>query len=159
MVDTKIVSATEDWLMENFNISAEDGSKISATWLDAGEKADTLLVAPAMGVARRFYRYFAETMVASGYSVCTFDYRGMNRVDVESLKATTGSLTYWGRYDLDAAINAAASRRPAGRLYLIAHSFGAQMIGFAKSHFRLSAAICYASAHGYYRHWPESEHG
>ena len=142
---------------EEIQIETADGLSLAGTHYLAGGSDEVIVMASAMGVPRQYYKRFAAVAVESGFSVMTFDYRLIG-ADVADLKSAEGSLTDWGRYDLAAVIECASSGSSQRDVYLVAHSVGGQMLGFASSHSKIQAALCHASAHGYYKNWPASEH-
>lgn len=117
-----------------------DGVCIAGDFFSADGARARLIIAPAMGIPRRFYRRLADWLADHGIEVIIFDYR-----------ATPGALMAdWGRLDIDAVISGCSDERP---LFLLGHSCGGQLAGLAPSVERLDGLIFMAAQSGYWAHW------
>jgi predicted alpha/beta hydrolase len=116
-----------------------DGCRIDASRYCGGERA-AVLIAPALGVPRRFYEPFARFLAGRGYDVLTIDYRGTSGsgqgCDVAAIR-----LVDWGRLDLDAALRHLWSESKATRRVLVGHSLGGQLPGLTAESEGLSAMV------------------
>lgn len=108
-------------------ITCADGTAIEASRYCGGDRA-AVLIAPALGVPRRFYQPFAQFLAGAGYDVLSIDYRGIGDsgrgCDVSSIR-----LVDWGRLDVDAALRWLWENSKAQRRVLVGHSLGGQLPG------------------------------
>lgn len=106
----------------------------------------------ATGVPRRYYEAFAAYMAGRGFTVLTFDYRG-----IAGSRPTPGApaprMLDWAQQDCVAAQGWLAQQFPALTPTLVCHSFGGQVLGLMPQGERISAALCIASQHGWWRNW------
>ena len=58
-------------------VLADDGARLDADLVAPAAPRRAALLAPALGVPRRFYRPFAEFLAAEGVAVLAVDYRGV----------------------------------------------------------------------------------
>lgn len=132
-------------------IETADGYPLAATFHEGG--ADAIVIASAMGVARRYYDAFARFFREHGYSVLTFDYRGIGESRPPSLRGFQATLRDWGTLDIAAAIGWLQQRKPRS-LALVGHSAGGQLVPFAHNAAALGRMVFVAAQSGYWRNWP-----
>ena len=127
-----------------------DGTNINACFFESPAAKGAILVGCATAVRQRFYRPFARWLVGEGYSVLTFDYRGIGE--------STGALPLshckarkqdWGEQDIPAALDWLAARCPKLTLSLVGHSAGGLLIGLAPNHARLRNIVALGCSTGY----------
>lgn len=118
----------------------------------SGEPWAVALLAPAMGVARRFYRPLAEHLAGCGVAALVPDYRGMGDSHEAPAGATEIDLVTWGERDLPAAMETLAARWPGVPRVWIGHSVGGQLLGLYAGP-EIHAALLVASQSGHWRHW------
>jgi predicted alpha/beta hydrolase len=129
--------------MTEVQIPTSDGITLSGT-LYEGAGNDAIVIAGAMGAPRRYYNAFAMFAAERGYSVLTFDYRGMG----ES-KHKGARLSDWGKLDIAAAIEFMKPRR----ILLVAQSVGGQVAGLAPNLGDVDGMVFVAVQSGYWKHW------
>jgi predicted alpha/beta hydrolase len=133
-------------------LTAEDGYPLGATLYGSGSRA--VLVMSATGVPQSYYAKFAGYLAERGFTVLTFDYRGIGRSLPDELR---GDVRKVGARMRDwALLDAAAAFRflPQSKLLVVGHSFGGQAIGLLPEPERIAAALVVGSQSGYWRHWP-----
>lgn len=158
-------------------VAADDDFELAATLFEPGESgkdpddADppgrgaqdaaaaplprTVLIAAATGVPRQFYRRFARWLARErGFTVLTWDWRGIGGSRPDSLRGFEATMRDWGEKDLTGAIRWAAERNPDHTLVGVGHSFGGQGIGLAPNRDRIQRLVTVAVQTGYYGHWP-----
>jgi len=64
-----------------------------------------VLIGPATGIKRQFYRAFAEHLAEQGYVVLSFNNRGIGDSLSGAIKNSNASLQEWGELDMSAAIS------------------------------------------------------
>lgn len=143
------LAAPEATAVEAVTLEASDGFQLAATRFAArGERVGSIVVASATGVGQQFYRRFAEYASACGFSVLTFDYRGIGRSRPASLMGFDVELLDWGRRDLAAAIDAMADE--GAPVFVVGHSIGGQALGLAPNHERVSGCYTFGTGTGWH---------
>jgi predicted alpha/beta hydrolase len=122
----------------------------------AGAPKASVIVPCAMGVVQNFYARFAEWLASQGYSVTTFDYRGIGLSAPASLRGFHVNILDWAREDCAAVIDFVCARHPGVPLYWIGHSLGGQLIGLIPNREHIARVISVAAGSGYWRAnaWP-----
>ena len=129
-----------------------DGVEISARFYGEGSsRKGAVLVVPAMGTPQSYYQPFATWLASQGYTVATFDYRGIGASRPGRLAGFRANILDWARLDCAAVMDALAAHAPVAPLYWIGHSLGGQILPFVPNHARLSKAVMVASGSGYWR--------
>jgi predicted alpha/beta hydrolase len=83
-----------------------------------------------MGVSQDYYAEFAHWLAERGYSVVTFDYRGMGHSRHGSLRGFKADIFDWAKLDCSTAMEALEERFPDTPIYWIGHSLGGQILPF-----------------------------
>lgn len=114
-----------------------------------------VLVNAATGVRQEYYAKFATYLLERGFTVLTYDYRGIGR----SLHGRLGDLRdarmrHWGEHDAGGALAFLEYVAPGEKPCAIGHSFGGQAFGLMPGNDRIVSAIAVGSQSGYWRHWP-----
>lgn len=139
--------------VEAITLIASDGFPLAATRFAARvERVGSIVVASATGVGQQFYRRFAEYASARGFSVLTFDYRGIGRSRPASLKGLDVDLLDWGRRDLAAAIDAMADG--GAPVFGVGHSIGGHAFGLAPNHAAVAKFYTFGTGTGWYGWMP-----
>lgn len=120
-------------------IACADGCGIAATRHAGGDRA-AILIAPALGVPRRFYDPLAQYLAGRGHDVLTIDYRGIG-TSGSDIDASSIRLVDWGRLDVDAALRWLWEHSKARRRLLIGHSLGGQLPGLTPESEGLAALV------------------
>lgn len=135
----------------DLTLPARDGVQLAATLFEpATPNGGAVLLNSGTGIPRQFYSAFAAHLASHGFTVLTYDYRGIG----QSQSPTEATMEQWGRIDQASMIDHLAWLRPGGSLGLIGHSFGGQVLGLADNIARIDAAVLICSQSGYWRHWP-----
>ncbi len=114
----------------------------------------TLIINPAIGVKRKLYRDFATFMAQQDTTVVLYNYRGMEDGTKDLPPDIMLSAEAWGRVDQSAVINWVTSELKPDQLFLLGHSIGGQLLGFADSCDAVDGLVHIASQKGDYRLWP-----
>lgn len=112
-----------------------------------------VIIASAMGVKQEFYQNFAQFLANSGVSVLTFDYSGIGHSLYGPIKNLQVNAADWGRNDLEQVIQYAQFSYPKAKHIIIGHSIGGQLIGLAKSSYKLDKIILVSSQSGFWKYW------
>jgi predicted alpha/beta hydrolase len=144
---------TESCTSEHLTLTCTDGQQIAATlYLPQQSNGLSLLINGATGVPRGYYNAFAAFQAANGFTVLTYDYRG-----IAESKPTPGApaprMLDWAQQDMAAAMQCLAQRFPTLTPTLVGHSFGGQVLGLVPQSESLAAIVTIASQHGHWRNW------
>ncbi|MDP1965797.1 MAG: alpha/beta fold hydrolase [Reyranella sp.] len=132
-------------------LAARDGTKLAATlFASRTPNGGAILINSGTGIARQFYATFAGHLSERGFTVLTYDYRGIGG----SEKPPSATMEQWGGVDQASMIDHLASLVPGAPRAVIGHSFGGQVLGLADNIRELSAAVLICSQSGHWRHWP-----
>src|SRR5436853_203498 len=135
---------------EPFEIQARDGHRLGATlFRPAAGNGRALQINAAAGVKQEYYGKFAAYLAERGFSVLTFDYRGIGRSG--SFRLKNARMRDWAELDAAAALDFLAQTK--SKLMAIGHSFGGQSFALIPGAERLAAALAVGSQSGYWRHW------
>jgi predicted alpha/beta hydrolase len=115
------------------------------------EPRASVIVSAAMGVPQTFYGPFAEWLSQQGFSVITFDYRGIGLSAPPSLRGYAVTLMDWGRQDCAAVIDFVKAKQPHAPLYWVGHSLGGQLLGLIPNRAQIERAMTVGTGNGYWR--------
>lgn len=129
-------------------LEAADGYPIAATLFDGGDKA--VLVMPATGVPQAYYAKFATYLAGRGFTVLTFDYRGIGRSLRGDIRKVDARMRDWALLDAARAFDFLDGES----VSIVGHSFGGQAVGLLPHPARIARVLVVGSQSGYWRHWP-----
>ncbi|MBY5991928.1 alpha/beta fold hydrolase [Ferrimonas balearica] len=131
-----------------------DGQGLGATFFHPpGEVLGGVLIAPALGVSREYYRHLAGHLAESGYRVLTLDYRGVGESRLTAQRPQQVGLLDWARQDLSAALAALQARLEGLPLFWLGHSCGGQLLGLVPGAEQLDGAITVGSSVPHWRYY------
>lgn len=131
-----------------------DHVSLAGQVLRAEQGKAVVLINPATATNTAYYLPFANFLVAHGYHVMLWNYRGYCESRLTDIKHSDFTYADIGNYDIPAAINQAKALFPDLPLYCIGHSAGGQQIGFTETSQQLSGLIAVAVSAGYAGHMP-----
>lgn len=135
----------------DLTLAARDRTKLAATLFEpAAPNGGAILINSGTGIPRQFYAAFAGHLASRGFTVLTYDYRGIGG----SEKPATATMEEWGGVDQASMIDHLASFAPGTQRAVIGHSFGGQVLGLADNIGDLRAAVLICTQSGHWRHWP-----
>ena len=132
----------------DFTLEASDGYPLAATLY--GDAPRHAIVHGATGVPRRFYAPFAQALAARGFSVLTYDYRGVGGSRPASLRGFEARMRDWALLDMQASLDWVRARG-ATRIAFVGHSFGGQVAGLLERADAVSGMLTVSSQSGYWR--------
>lgn len=134
-----------------------DGVLLKGYWFEAKAPKGAVLVNPGTATQTLFYKRFCEFLVAHGYHVMLWNYRGFCESKAGSLKGQNYLFSDIGRYDIPAAIDEIQSRTP-GHLpiFCVGHSAGGQQFGFAHNAHVIKGLVTAGTSAGYFPDMPLS---
>lgn len=109
-------------------------------------------MAPGSGIPRRFYFDFCGYFADQGYTVLTWDWRGIGDSAPDSLKGFDADMMDWATLDQPAALDwlYADCGLP---ITAVGHSFGGQVFGLYEYPQRFHQLILLAAGNAYWRMW------
>jgi len=135
--------------------AARDGYRLAGTlYRPATSNRRAVLIQAATGVRQEYYGKFAAYLASRGFSVLTFDYRGIGRSRPPLLRGFAARMRDWVDKDIAGALDYLARATNGARLIGIGHSFGGQVFGLVPGNERYVAAMAVGSQSGYWGHWP-----
>jgi len=136
------------------SILTPDGYTLAATLYEP-EKSNgrAVLVNSAMGVKRGYYHKYAAFLASNGFTVLTYDYRGVGGSRPPSLRKSKARLHDWGVHDQTAAIAWLCDHYPDHKLLIVGHSVGGQILGLTPHNQHIAGILTAASQSGYWRGW------
>jgi len=145
-------------IVRDCRIPALDGLPLGATVFEPAGPRPTrdrraVFMASATGVKRERYRAFALHLARLGWSVVTFDYRGIGDSRSGDLKSLDHTMFEWGSKDIAGVIDWIEATWAPSRIAAVAHSIGGQMLPFAPNAGRVDALLAIGSQKGYWKIW------
>lgn len=107
-----------------------------------------------MGVPKYYYTKFARFLAGRGFTVITYDYRGIGGSRPKSLRSFQPRYQDWGALDARAVVRWATDSLKPHQMYSICHSGGAQILGLVPEIETHTGLVTIASPSGAWRHWP-----
>lgn len=140
-------------------IAAPDGQHLAASLFEPGADAPprnglSVQINAATGVPRRYYATFASFLATRGFTVLTYDYRGIAGSRRQTAGAPAPRMLDWGRIDMPAAFAWLRQNRPGLVPCVIGHSFGGQILGLLPEAGSIAAVATIGAQQGYWRNWP-----
>lgn len=136
------------------HLPCQDGFVLSGHFWHASQTPalGTVIVNPATGVLAKYYHYYARFLAGRGFSVLTYDYRGIGLSRPGKLPGNAIRWRDWGSLDFDAAVTWARRRDPEGPLIVVGHSIGGFLPGFARNARKVDR---YLTVGAQYAYWPD----
>ena len=139
-------------------IPASDGyGLVGSLFRPTGDLNRTVVVAPAMGVGQTFYCSFARFLAGRGFTVLTFDYRGIGASAHEHARLSNAGLYDWARRDIPGVLSWATAQHPGHRLLYVGHSVGTQLLGVTPDIQKIQGLVSVTAPNGYWRLWSGRE--
>ncbi len=120
--------------MEKLIISTKDQYQLSAH-IFKPEKSNEkiILINSATGVKQQVYFSFAQFFAEQGFTVITYDYRGIGLSKPEKMRNFKASMRTWGSKDFKKLTEFVIENFPDYQKFCIGHSVGALIIGMNKN--------------------------
>jgi predicted alpha/beta hydrolase len=139
-------------------IPATDGCRlIGSLFKPRNDFRRAVIIAPAMGVGQTYYHPFARFLADRGFTVLTFDYRGIGASAREPARSSRARLYHWGRADIAGVLAWMAKLQSNDRLLYIGHSVGTQLLGLTPAVEKIQGLVAVTAPKGYWRLWPSGE--
>ncbi len=142
---------TNMYSMKTINITTSDHVQLTLEQL-GDDCQTTLVINSAIGVKRKLYHALAEFLNEHDIAVVLYNFRGME--DQQNLDQVSSNAESWGQQDQSAVIDWAKEQLKPEKLYVLGHSIGGQLVGFAHNFDQVDGVIHVASQKGDKRLWP-----
>ncbi len=117
-------------MMNSVILAASDGYPVHTTvFVPAHPASKVLLINSATGVRQHVYFSFAEFFCQQGFTVITYDYRGIGLSKPERLRNFQASMRVWGTHDYRAVTQYIQEKFPDHQKFCLGHSVGALILG------------------------------
>ncbi len=138
-------------------LHARDGFRLAATLYEpdpGNDRNAAVLINSATAVPRGYYDAYARYLAGEGFSVLTYDYRGIGGSRPKSLRGFRARMIQWCEEDQSGMIDWIGGHLRPRHLLVVGHSVGGQMVGLASNNDRIDALMSVAAQNGYLGHWP-----
>lgn len=144
----------DDAVTERIQVVCADGYELGAQiWAGAGgAPLGVVIINPATGVLARYYHYYARFLAAQGFTVLTYDYRGIGQSRPARLRGSGIVWRDWGALDFDAMLGAAKALDPNRPLTVVGHSIGGFLPGYAARAPMIDRMLTVGAQYAY---WPD----
>ena len=116
--------------MKEFFLKTSDHFSLSVTLFEPKiSNQKILLLNSATGVRQTVYYSFAKFFQDQGFTVITYDYRGIGASNSKNLKNSSASMRIWGTIDYNCITQFTLEKYPHHRKFLLGHSVGALILG------------------------------
>ena len=152
-------TAPEHSRTEPLRMRARDGRDLAARIFAPRSQARAAAVVLAgTAIPQGFYARFAAFLAERDIAVLTFDYRGTGLSRTVPLREERATMSEWATLDVEAALEALDARFSHVPRVAVAHSFGGQALGLARSARRVvSRAVLVGSQSGFVGNWPRPQ--
>lgn len=137
-------------------VVADDGYRLGATLFETagGNNEVCVLVNGAAGVPQDYYAGYARFLAEQGFSVLTYDYRGVGASRMSHWLGAAPALPDWGARDLPAAIDWLTRERAGYGLAVLGHAFGGQALGQAWNNYLIRGLLGISTTLACHTLWP-----
>ncbi|MCI0711110.1 MAG: alpha/beta fold hydrolase [Chloroflexi bacterium] len=139
--------------IENVMIPACDGYELAGTVYqpEQNETNTVVTINAATAVPQQFYKAFATFLAEQGYTVITFDYRGIGGSKPESLRGFKAKVEDWAMLDMAGVVDWVQATYQPKRLFFVGHSYGGQTAGMLPNADQIDAMVTFSSQSGYWK--------
>ena len=134
-------------------IPARDGYALAASLFEPqAPSGAVVLINSATATPRQFYRHFAAALARAGYTVVTWDYRGIGGSAPDSLRGFEARMRDWVLLDMAGMIDWVADELNPQRLFLVGHSAGGQLAGLLDNSSHIHGMVTLSAQTGHWRY-------
>ncbi len=141
--------------MKEITLKTVDGVQLAAKIFEPeASNRKLFLINSATGVKQQVYFSFAKYLAENGFTVITYDYRGVNESKPEKLKGFNASMRLWGTLDFKTLTDFIKENYNDYRKFCLGHSVGALILGMNKDSAIFEKFIFVATQNSYLRNLP-----
>lgn len=142
-------------MRSNNTIRTNDGTKIwISCYTPETSNEKVIIIAPGVGLTHEYYDPFASVFCKQGFSVITFDYRGVGRSAPEKLSRYQATMHQWAAQDINAVLLYAKNNYLKHELIYIGHAIGGEIIGLAPASQYINKIVLISSSLSCAKLWP-----
>ena len=136
-------------------IRTNDGTRIGINCYDPRQaNGKVIVIAPGVGLTQEYYQLFACFFRQNGFTVLTFDYRGMGKSAPQKLSGYKATMHQWAVHDINAVLLYVKQAYPAREIIYIGHCMGGEIIGLAPASQYVNKIILVSTALSCEKLWP-----
>ncbi|HET9747260.1 MAG TPA: alpha/beta fold hydrolase [Chitinophagaceae bacterium] len=136
-------------------IRTNDGTKIwTSCYTPDVPNNKVIIIAPGIGLTHDYYHLFADFFCKQGFSVITFDFRGIGNSGPATLRGYKANMHQWAAQDINAVILYAKQQYSNQELIYIGHCIGGEIVGLAPASQYINKLVLISSALSCARLWP-----
>ncbi len=140
------------------SISTPDGYTLSASeFTPETSNGVAVILNGATGVLKKYYQSFAEHLCQQGFTILTYEYRGIGNSTQAEKDAPQPSMIHWGQIDMDVVLQYFSNKHPTLTMKGIGHSIGGQLLGMLPNNNRYKGFLNIAAQHIYWKNWPTKD--
>jgi predicted alpha/beta hydrolase len=133
-------------MKELVKVLAWDGYSLTTTRFSPNvSNGRSVLIISEVGKSQSLYADFALFLSNQGYTVYTFDFRGIGLSNLKNFNLQKVTLNDWAALDLDAMLSFVTSSRPSDRLIVSAHGISNLLLGMSRLSKKADAFLMIAS--------------
>lgn len=133
-------------------LRCRDGVRLAGQlWQSRKSDEGTIIINSATGVLARYYHRYAAFLAGHGYSVLTYDYRGIGLSAPQDIRTCGYRWKDWGEQDFDAALRFMVAEKLPGPMQVIGHSIGGFLPGFSPLSHRIDRMLTVGAQYAYWR--------
>lgn len=144
-----------------FTVTCPDGRPVQGTKFSAlgGQDHGVIVINSALGIRREFYRRFAESLAAEGFTTITWDPRGMGDSAMPKAKFDPARMRDWAQIDLNTMLHEVVERGWAEweQISVVGHSAGAHLVGLCPAIVKIPRLVFIAAGTCTWRLYPKRE--
>jgi predicted alpha/beta hydrolase len=142
-------------MQSNQTILTRDGTRIwISCYTPEKDNGRVIVIAPAIGISQQFYHLFALYYRQLGYTVISFDYRGIGRSAPRRMKLFRATLHEWAVQDINAVLLYAKQQYKQYEIIYIGHCIGGEIIGLAPASQYINRMVLVSTALTCEKLWP-----
>lgn len=139
--------------MKSLKLITDDGFSIAATLFEPEVSSQKfLLINSATGVRQQVYYAFARYFAEQGFTVLTYDYRGVGLSKPDTLKGFKANMRQWGTLDFKAATTFMQKHYAQYSCFAIGHSVGGLIMGMNPDAVQFRRLVFFGAQKAYAAH-------
>ena len=157
-METASYHASQTILPQHTVIPSTDGYPLAASIYEplqenSEQHKRLVLLNSGTGVKRGYYHKFATFLAEQGFTVVTYDYRGIGESLRTDIRLFDTSISEWGEKDCTAALDWVREQFPNHLCSIVGHSAGGKIPGFAANNNNARALVTVAVPNSYWGFW------
>lgn len=141
-------------------IPALDGYTLAAELFEpspALANGKALIISSATAVDKKLYFHYASYLSKRGYTVVSYDYRGIAASRPPKLRGFPATFNDWAQLDFEGIIHFVQEKYPGYTLLTLGHSIGGTIVGWTKRCADIQGLITVGAQTSYYKDWPAKQ--